>query len=85
MRDLQKGGIAAPRPGPRPPRAGAESLGTEVGTPTGTPLAHTLKQCDLSDAEAEEVAQALQGVVEGSDQWAWVELNYRPHAYQRPT
>jgi hypothetical protein len=21
---------------------------------------------------------------EGSDEWAWVELNYRPHAYQPP-
>jgi hypothetical protein len=47
-----------------------------------TPLAHALKQSDLSDAEVEEVAYALQQVTDAAGEWAWVELNYRPHAYQ---
>jgi hypothetical protein len=44
----------------------------------------TRKASDLSGAEAGEVARALQPVVGESDEWAWVELNYRPHAYQPP-
>ena len=40
------------------------------------------QQHDLSDGEIEEVAQALQQLTVGSGEWAWVELNYRPHAYQ---
>jgi hypothetical protein len=41
-----------------------------------------LRQRELSDGEIEEVAQALQQRTVGSGEWAWVELNYRPHAYQ---
>jgi hypothetical protein len=54
----------------------------QVGTDLGTVLAQALKRHDLSDFEVEEVAQALQQPTDGSGEWAWVELNYRPHAYQ---
>ncbi len=41
---------------------------------TSSGLAQTLKAQNLTDAEVDEVLEL--------SQWAWVELNYRPHAYQ---
>ena len=47
----------------------------EVSYPETSPdLAQTLKAQNLTDAEVDEVLEL--------SQWAWVELNYRPHAYQ---
>jgi hypothetical protein len=48
-------------------------------------VVHALTRHDLSDVEVKEVAQALQQLTDGSLEWAWVELNYRPHAYQAST
>ena len=41
---------------------------------TGASLAPLLKAENLTDAQIGEVLELTK--------WAWVELNYRPHAYQ---
>jgi hypothetical protein len=41
---------------------------------TDPDLAQLLKAKNLTDAEVDEVLELAE--------WAWVELNYRPHAYQ---
>ena len=41
---------------------------------TDPDLAQVLKEKNLTDAEVDEVLELAE--------WAWVELNYRPHAYQ---
>jgi len=43
---------------------------------TDPDLTHTLTQKGLTDEAVGEVLELTQ--------WAWVELNYRPHAYQPP-
>jgi hypothetical protein len=45
-----------------------------VYTATYTDLAQALKGAHLTDVQVDEVLKVMQ--------WAWVELNYRPHAYQ---
>ena len=45
-----------------------------VGPERDPDLARILKAKNLTDANVDEVLQRVQ--------WAWVELNYRPHAYQ---
>ena len=55
--------------GARPP------VDVQVDYPATYPdLAHLLKTKNLTDAEIDEVLEL--------SRWAWVELNYRPHAYQ---
>jgi hypothetical protein len=50
-------------------------LEVRVDYPAPSPdLAQTLKAQNLTDAKVDEVLEL--------SQWAWVELNYRPHAYQ---
>jgi hypothetical protein len=44
------------------------------GSPSDPALAHLLKVKGLTDPEIDEVFEL--------SRWAWVELNYRPHAYQ---
>ena len=55
--------------------ASAERPGFEVVAPEVVPdLAQYLKRQSLTDAEVDEALKLAE--------WAWVELNYRPHAYQ---
>jgi hypothetical protein len=54
---------------------GLPQIDVQVDYPATYPdLAQLLKTKNLTDAEIDEVLEL--------SRWAWVELNYRPHAYQ---
>ena len=63
--------------GEKPGTPAADRPSVEVSYPETDPdLAQLLKDKGLTDPEIDEVLQHTR--------WAWVELNYRPHAYQPP-